>query len=303
MMNETPKKSQRIRFLLFIAAAAVGLFPSPTRAAEQTYRNSLGMTFAFVPAGTFLMGSPPGEDHHEKSEVLHEVTISKPFFMQTTEVTLQQWRAVMGKRFLFGRRKGKDDSPVVKVSWHDCIRFIKKLNAKNEGAYRLPTEAEWEYACKARSSGAYGWGGSIDCSLAMYGNNRGKSRQCVDYVKSRGLEADGPAPVASYEPNAWGLYDLHGNVWEWCQDWHSDLTSEPAMDPRGPDSGANKVRRGGSWFGPGHRCRCANRAYGHPASRFATTGFRLVWSTAGEEVEVQEEPPPLEVEPAFDGGP
>jgi len=241
-------------------------------------KNSLGMEFVLIPAGTFMMGSPADEPFRNKSETQHKVTISRPFYMQTTEVTLKQWRAVMGKK-IFGRRKGKENSPVVRVSWFDCMKFIEKLNKRKKGTYRLPTEAEWEYACRAGTTTAYSWGNRIDCSKAMFQNNKRKSGRCVDYVRSRGLESDRPAPVKSYKTNPWGLYDMHGNVWEWCQDWFDDYPKGLVKDPKGPDSAKEikaKVRRGGSWYRYGTSCRSANRAYANPASRFHTTGFRLV---------------------------
>ena len=234
---------------------------------EKVFTNSLGMEFVLIPAGTFMMGSPPDEPHRNKSETQHPVKISKPFYLQKTEVTLKQWRALMGKRF-FGlfKRRGKENEPIVKVSWFDTIKFIEKLNALNEGNYRLPTEAEWEYAARAGSQEAYSWGKDIDCTKAMFANSRNNYEECIDYVKSRGLATDSPAPVKSYPPNAWGLYDMHGNVWEWCEDWFVD----------GSDKKAGRVRRGGSWFGHGYSCRSANRAWANPASRFHTTGFRVV---------------------------
>jgi len=251
------------------------LLDLPALAMEKTFTNSLGMEFVLIPAGNFIMGSPPGESYRNINEVQHKVTISKPFYMQTTEVTLEQWWAIMGKKF-FGARKGPENMPVVKVSWHDCIEFIDKLNALNEGTYRLPTEAEWEYACRAGSSTAYNWGDTIDCEKAMYHNNTLKSGRCVDYVKSKGLPLDSPAPVKSYKPNTWGLYDMHGNVWEWCADWFRDYDKKTVKDPMGPASGTEKVRRGGSWFRYGASCRSANRAYGHSSTRYKTTGFRVV---------------------------
>jgi formylglycine-generating enzyme required for sulfatase activity len=208
--------------------------------------------------------------------------------MQTTEVTLKQWWAIMGKRF-FGRRKGTDDMPVTKVSWHDCMKFIKKLNAQKEGVYRLPTEAEWEYACRAGSTTTYSWGNRINCSRAMYSNNSNKSRKCLEHVKSRGMAVDSSAPVKSYPPNAWGLYDMHGNVWEWCIHWHGDYPARAVTNPIGPDSGTRKIRRGGSWFGDGYSCRSANRNVGHPASRYRTTGFRLVRTEPGDLIGKKEE--------------
>lgn len=250
------------------------LRPSAGPAAE-TYRNRLGMEFVRLPVGTFMMGSPPEEPHHHPNETLHRVTLTRPFYLQTTEVTLAQWRAVMGRRFFF-RRKGRGDMPVIKVSWYDAVRFIGRLNRMNEGLYRLPTEAEWEYACRAGSTTAYSWGPEIDCSKALYHNNTLKSGRCVAAARRRGLHVNAPAPVKRFPPNAWGLYDMHGNVWEWCQDWYGPYPRAAVMDPQGPESGSDKVRRGGSWFGDGTLCRSANRNYGHPASRYRTTGFRLV---------------------------
>jgi formylglycine-generating enzyme required for sulfatase activity len=208
--------------------------------------------------------------------------------MQTTEVTLKQWWSVMGKRF-FGRRKGQKDMPVTKVSWYDCIDFIEKLNGRTDhGFYRLPTEAEWEYACRAGSKKAFSWGNDIDCSRAMFSNHRLKSEDCLDFNQSRGLEANKRAPVRRYPPNAWGLFDMHGNVWEWCYDWFSEYPTSDVTDPQGPDSGDQRVRRGGGWMGAGYRCRSANRAHAHPASRFRTTGFRLVWVKEGKGMKLYE---------------
>jgi formylglycine-generating enzyme required for sulfatase activity len=268
-------KLSKLSVLFSILLILGGFIPPSVYALEKVFRNSLGMEFVLIPPGTFTMGSPPDEAHRNNKEVQHQVTISRPFYIQTTEVTLKQWRALMGKRFFF-RRKGKDDMPVAKVSWHKCMSFIERLNRLNEGTYRLPTEAEWEYACRAGTVTAYSWGGTFDCSKAMYSNNSLKSGGCLDYVKSRGLAVDQPAPVKSYQPNAWGLYDMHGNVWEWCQDWYGEYTPGALVDPAGPESGSDKVRRGGSWFKYGYSCRSANRAYAHPASGFRTTGFRIV---------------------------
>lgn len=266
-----------IIFILFFTVFIILTASLPLRilAFEKVYSNSLGMAFILIPAGTFIMGSPSNEPYRDKREIQHTVRISNPFYIQATEVTLAQWRALMGKK-LFGRRKGPGNLPVVKVSWHDCMDFIKKLNALSEWSYRLPTEAEWEYACRAGTFTAYNWGNTIDCGKAMYGNNSLKSSECLDYVKSEGLAIDKPAPVKSYHPNAWGLYDMHGNVWEWCYDWYGDYTISAKINPLGPDSGTMRVRRGGSWFKHGYSCRSANRNSSHPGSRFQTTGFRLV---------------------------
>jgi formylglycine-generating enzyme required for sulfatase activity len=126
----------------------------------------------------------------------------------------------------------------------------------------------------------------------MYGNNRKKATECLKYVQSRGFEPDRPAPVKSYAPNAWGLYDMHGNVWEWCRDWYDLYPTTAVTDPVGSKSGTNKVRRGGSWFKHGFSCRSANRAKANPATRFQTTGFRLIWSQQPDRILVKIKPQP-----------
>jgi len=297
------KKLTKLLFLIFIVVLACIFVPAPILASEKVFLNSLGMKFVLIPAGTFTMGSPQDEPYRsKKTEVQHPVTISRPFYMQTTEVSLKQWWAVMGKRF-FGRRKGTDDMPVTRVSWYDCMKFIKKLNAQKEGVYRLPTEAEWEYACRSGSTTAYNWGEAIDCSKAMFSNNSKKSGECLKYVKSREMAVDGAAPVKSYPSNAWGLYDMHGNVWEWCYDWYGDYPNDPVVDPLGHSSGTMKIRRGGSWFRHGYSCRSANRANGHPASKFRTTGFRLVWSKTGDLIGKKEESDLILLEQEREDGP
>ena len=126
--------------------------------------------------------------------------------------------------------------------------------------YRLPTEAEWEYAARAGSRTRFSWGDDAECSKMMYENDVGSSEnKCVGYVRSRGLTPDSTAPVKSYSPNAWGLYDMHGNVWEWCQDWYGNYPSGSVTDPTGPSSGSGRVLRGGGWSSGAGNCRSANR--------------------------------------------
>jgi formylglycine-generating enzyme required for sulfatase activity len=276
-MASIGKRMSLVSVFIFLLLWIQILVPSRGLCAEKVFTNSIGMDFMLIPAGAFMMGSPQEEPSRNKDEVPHQVTISKPFYMQATEVTLKQWRALMGKRF-FGlfKRRGKGNKPIVKVSWFDCVDFVKKLNALNEGVYRLPTEAEWEYAARAGSQKAYSWGEDIDCTKAMYSNNTLKSEECVDYVKSRGLATDGPAPVKSYPPNAWGLYDMHGNVWEWVQDLYGEYPHTAVVDPQGVETGTERIRRGGSWFKYGRACRSANRNFAHPATKHNTLGFRVV---------------------------
>ena len=271
------------RFLL-IAACLFPFQPAmATGAPEKTVTNAIGMEFVLIPAGMFIMGSPLEEANRGASEIQHPVTITRPFYMQTTEVTVDQWRAVMGRRF-FARKKGTPDMPVVKVSWYDCKKFIRKLNSMTGDHYLLPTEAQWEYAARAGSKTAYFWGNTIDCARAMFANNPMKYDACVSDNRSSGVNPAGPAPVKRYRPNNWGLYDMHGNVWEWCEDLYDRYDAVSVVDPCKTSSGEDRVRRGGSWFGPGYSCRSANRAYGHPMSRLQNTGFRLVMVLPGQPI-------------------
>jgi len=261
---------------LYALALLIGfLAATPVQGAEKVFKNSLGMGFVLIPGGTFLMGSPPDEPRRDASERLHRVTLTKPFYLLITEVTKGQWRTTMGKRGVVSEEAEKD-LPVSGVSWFDCMQFLEKLNALGEGFYRLPTEAEWEYACRAGGADAYPWGREIDCCQAMFGNHSRKAGPCVRISWAKRLRSDGPAPVRSYLPNEWGLYDMTGNVWEWCRDWYGEYPSTAVQDPVGPDSGKGRIRRGGGWMGSGRTCRSANRAYAHPGSRSTTTGFRVV---------------------------
>jgi len=262
-------------FLQVMLAWTVVFSSDPVFSQEKHFTNDVGMSFVLIPSGEFFMGSPIDEKNRGSSEIRHRVVISQPFYLQTTEVTVGQWRSVMGKR-LFAKKKGTANMPVVKVSWYDCEKFIQKLNQRTGELYQLPTEAQWEYAARAGSTTAYSWGDDIDCSYALYANNPKKYDTCVLTNRSFGIAAGQPAPVKTYKPNAWGLYDMHGNVWEWCRDRYCPYDPVISKDPVNYQDGSNRVRRGGSWFGPAHACRSANRAYGHPMSRLQNTGFRLV---------------------------
>ncbi len=203
------------------------------------FENSVGMEFVLIPAGEFMMGSPEGEgDYDERPQ--HKVIITRPFYMQTTPVTQAQWKKVIGRKFLRRTKnpsyfKG-DDLPVERVSWKDAQRFLEKLNQKEQkGRYRLPTEAEWEYACRAGSATKY-----------SFGNDEGRLGEYAWYDKNSGGKTH---PVGQKKPNAWGLYDMHGNVWEWCSDWYDKdyYRNSPSRNPKGPTNGRYRVLRGGSW--------------------------------------------------------
>jgi sulfatase modifying factor 1 len=242
----------------------------------RVFTNSLGMKFVLLPPGSFTMGSPEDEPFRNRDETQHKVVLTRPFYMQTTEVTQSQWERIMGSNPSHFKDCG-GNCPVERVSWYDAVRFVEALNLKGEGRYRLPTEAEWEYASRAGTGSMFHWGDEPNCAMGMFNNNsrRGAS-SCVAHVVTKGLKPDSPAPVASYPPNPWGLFDMHGNVWEWCSDWYGPYPIGEVRDPTGPPSGQYKVRRGGSWFKYATFCRSANRNWAHPASRYSTTGLRLV---------------------------
>jgi len=228
--------------------------------------NSVGMEFVLIPAGEFDMGSPDGEEgRFDEEGPVHRVKISKPFYFGKYVVTQKQWKEVRGKNpSQFG---GCDDCPVENVSWDDLQGFIKRLNKKEDtDKYRLPTEAEWEYAARAGTSTRYSFGDdeSMLGEYAWYDENSGEKTH----------------PVGEKKPNPWGLYDIHGNVWEWVQDrWHENYDGAP-LDGSAWESGGSgrRIQRGGGWHTSARRCRSANRIGYTPDIRFYNIGVRLVRS-------------------------
>jgi len=239
------------------------------------FTNSVGMTFKLIPADTFTMGSPETELGRESDETQHQVTLSKSFYMQTTEVTQGQWKAVMNSNPSLFSVCG-DNCPVDNVSWNDAQAFIAEMNKSGEGTYRLPTEAEWEYAARAGSTTAYPNGGisntESDPNMDKIGWYWGNST--VSYSPNE--NGHGTHPVAQKQANAYGLYDMHGNILEWVQDWGEAYPSGAVTDPTGPASGTVKVFRGGSWIVNARICRSAERSGHAPGDRSWWTGFRLV---------------------------
>ena len=251
--------------------------------------NSLGMEFVYIKPGTFMMGSPSSEPGRGSDERQHRVTLTNGWYMQTTEVTQGQWRAIMGSNPSYFKNCG-DDCPVEQVSWNDVQAFIRKLNGKEESnKYRLPSEGEWEYAARAGSTTAFANGGisELKCgydsnldAMSWYCGNSGVTYSgCYDASKWGGPKCAGTHPVAKKQPNAWGLYDMHGNVWEWCQDrYGKTYPSGSVTDPTGTSYSSLRVYRGGSWYHHARFCRSAFRRRSRPGSRSNRLGFRLVLS-------------------------
>ncbi|MBW1744267.1 MAG: SUMF1/EgtB/PvdO family nonheme iron enzyme [Deltaproteobacteria bacterium] len=241
-----------------------------TTRAEKTpgkpFTNSIGMKFVYIPPGTFLMGSSPGKPRRNWEETQHQVTLTEGFFMQTTEVTQGQWTEIMGENLSFFKECG-DDCPVERVPWDEARQFIRLLNRREKtDKYRLPTEAEWEYACRAGTATAFSFGRCLDTEQANFGGT--PMPGCA-----KGEYRETTVPVGSFPPNAFGLYDMHGNVAEWCEDWYGYYPEEPVTDPEGPPMGdGRRVMRGGAWNTMSEWCRSAyRRSSGLPNS----TGFRV----------------------------
>ena len=233
---------------------------------RQTFTNSIGMEFVLITAGHFWMGAADDDDTAYDDETdfndekpRHEVTISRSFYLGKYPVTQAQWEAVMGENPSYFEGPNR---PVDSVSWDDVQSFIAKLNVtEGHERYRLPTEAEWEYACRAGSETKSSFGDDADAlgNYAWYGGNSG----------------DKTHPVGRKLPNAWGLYDMHGNVGEWVQDWYGDYNAGAAVDPKGPEKGEYHALRGGFWSCSAEFCRSAGRYRGKPGYRYVLFGFRL----------------------------
>jgi formylglycine-generating enzyme required for sulfatase activity len=240
----------------------------------ETITNSIGMKLVLIPKGTFVMGSPESEEGRQKDETQHEVTISKDYYLGVTEVTQGQYQKVMGKNPSYFKKRiiRESDSsmyPVEAVSWEDAVEFCKKLSElpeeKKAGrVYRLPTEAEWEYACRSGSKSAYSFGES--------------SKSLGDYAWF-GKNSNGQThPVGEKKANDWGLYDMQGNVFEWCSDWYGEYPKGAVSDPSGPKRGSFCVFRGGGWYDGAAGCRSALRSGSAPSDRGDGLGFRVALS-------------------------
>ena len=244
---------------------------------EQTsgYTNSLGMEFVRIPAGTFLMGSPAEEPGRDNRETQHQVTLTRDFYMMTTEVTQAQWEAVMGSNPSHFSDCG-GDCPVDNVSWNEVQDFIAALNARDGRLYRLPTEAEWEYAARAGTTTAFHNGDTTDAHANMSCTPLEPNLDQIGWYCGNTAPPK-TYPVAQKQPNDWGLYDMSGNVLEWCQDWFGSYPEGAVVDPAGPETGDERVLRGGSWWYPARGCRSAYRDFSPPSSRDYRFGFRLVF--------------------------
>lgn len=285
----------------------------PGRLAAPVLTNSLGMEFHAVRETGFFMGSPESDPDRRADEMpRHEVNLTQFFYMGTTEVTVGQFRAFVedvgyvteAEQDVLGgwivdpvtgearqeagvnwRSPGfaqADDHPVVQVSWVDAEAFCRWLIESEGGFYRLPTEAEWERCCRAGAATRYGFGDDAEGLREQANVADASLREVFPAATWAAPWNDGAAftrPVAHGPANPLGLFDMHGNVWEWCADWHSPTyyAQAPATDPKGPENGTMRAIRGGGWFDPPERARCATRAWFEPVFRYCQlSGFRVV---------------------------
>jgi formylglycine-generating enzyme required for sulfatase activity len=273
--------------LLTLMVVGLIALPKATHAqdGDKVVTNSIGMKLALIPAGKFTMGSPAAELERDPEELQHEVTISKPFYLGVYEVTQRQWEKVVGKN-QSNFKQVDSDYPVEQVRWTDAVDFCNRLSnfadEKKAGrVYRLPTEAEWEYACRAGTTTPFHFGAGLSSKLANFDGRFpfGGADKDANLTK--------PAKVGSYAPNAWGLYDMHGNVAEWCSDWYDAdyYKNSPKENPTGPEKGVVKtgfakdffrVVRGGCWLDEAQACRAAYRFRLQSSEPYRWVGLRVV---------------------------
>jgi sulfatase modifying factor 1 len=268
------------RFAHWVVFALYGLLPfvSPSRTSlgaepAKSITNSIGMKLTLIPAGEFMMGSPKSEKYHDDDEgPVHRVRITKAYYLGVHEVTQSGWKEVMGTEPWSGKTYVKEGAeyPATYISWDDAVKFCKKLSGKEGRTYRLPTEAEWEYACRAGSKTAYSFGAESSelGTYAWYGGIVGDGN-CKDEMYAH--------EVGRKRANAFGLYDMYGNAWEWCQDRYGGdyYEDSPTDDPAGPATGSGRVLRGGGWSGIPWLCRSAYRGRPARGDRYYSLGFRV----------------------------
>lgn len=233
-----------------------------TKGLQLDLGDRITMDLALIPAGKFMMGSPNDEKDRSGDEgPQHNVMISRPFYMGVYAVTQAQYEQVMGKNP--SNTRGPQN-PVEMVSWNDAVDFCRNISQKTGQTAHLPTEPQWEYACRAESTTRFHYGNDDDYS------------KLGDYAWYKASSKSKAQPVGRKKPNSWGLYDMQGNVWQWCSTWFGAYRCGEETDPQGPDSGSSRVLRGGGWGNLPQSCRSAFRSCLTPDNRDVSCGFRVV---------------------------
>jgi len=255
---------RKIIFTIIALFATIGLW-AQTQGKEKVF-NKPTIDWVSIPAGSFTMGSPTSEVDRSDNEIQHQVTLSA-FKMSKHEITFEQYDLFCDAT---GRSKpddagwGRGNRPVINVSWDDATAFAEWMGCL------LPTEAEWEYACRAGTTTPFSTGNNLTSSQANYNGDYPYNNNAQGEYRTK------TTPVGSFAANAFGLFDMHGNVWEWCSDWYGDYTTWAQTNPKGASSGSDRVLRGGGWDAGADYCRAASRGNNTPDSRFTDLGFRLV---------------------------
>ena len=272
-MTTAAARRRRIRWLV-VGVALAGLFawrapqlraPQPPPAPGWRDRYT-GMTFVRLGPGTFRMGTPPDEDGRETQEVLHTVALT-PFYMSRYEVTQAEWQRVMGHNPSQFQDCGPR-CPVENVNWFEVQQFIRLLNAESQPGFRLPTEAEWEFACRGGGGLPFGTTATLSAADANINGN-------FPYHAPKGVMRGRPMAVGQFAPNPWGLFDMSGNVWEWTEDWTCPYSTDDQVNPVGRCGSDTRVIRGGSWLFDAASARCGLRYTHHPQDRGYSLGVRL----------------------------
>lgn len=267
------------------AATAPATAPATTPASRpapppRTFTNSLGIKLLYVQPGEFQMGSPPDEPGREAGETQTRVKLTKGYYLAATEVTQAQWQAVMGTNPSFTKDGNR---PVENVTYVQATDFCDALSRKEARAggpggesgapvarkYRLPTEAEWEFACRAGTTTPFSAGAALTTEQANFDG------AMLDPNAPPGKDRGATTPAGAFPPNAWGFYDMHGNVWEWCSNFYASYGGGEVTDPAGPTTGSFMSLRGGSWRSKAADCRCASRYKEKPTSTAKHIGFRV----------------------------
>jgi formylglycine-generating enzyme required for sulfatase activity len=260
----------------------------------RAFAQQVPTNLVWIPPGTFVMGSPSSEAQRYSEETQHTVTLTKGFYMGKYAVTQGEYLALMGSnpsyfttRDYYGNPISPDlNRPVEQVSWIDATNYCAHLTQQEQAAgrlptgwvYRLPTESEREYACRAGTTTAFHYGNALHGGMANFYDYWEYNASIGDiYVSSPAVPFLGrTTTVGSYQPNGWGLHDMHGNVWEWCRDWYGSYPTGSVTDPPGPASGSDRVIRGGGWNSNADGCRSAPRGHDYPSLRYSSIGFRVV---------------------------
>ena len=252
-----------------------GYFAAFSVATGPRYWEFITQRMRWIPPGTFQMGVADGETPSFGKETRHPVTLSRGFWLADTACTQELWEAVMGSNPSNFKDAKRMLRPVEQVSFDDVSEFLEKLNQRvPHGMLTLPTESQWEYACRAGTTTPFSFGDTISTDQVNFDGNR-------PYGDSpKGEYRQETVDVKSLPANRWGLYEMHGNVWEWCSDWYAEYSPESQVDPVGPATGSHRVRRGGSWFNYARIMRSACRYWYDPGNRFNSLGFRLLSSAS-----------------------